>query len=66
MPEDIEIDTETPIYLAGIGPDIMPTLGCVEISILGFPTRFIVGDDNFQMPEKGLLGAEYLKKLEHP
>ena len=37
----------------------MPTLGTIEMKVLGVPTRFAVVGDDFQMPEKGLLGAEF-------
>ena len=62
LPPDIEINIDEPLYLVGIGPKVMPTLGCVELKILGVSARFLVVEDNFQMPENGLLGAEFFTK----
>ena len=61
LPPEVKIDESIRVYLKGTGPNVMPTLGMVEIKILGVFSKFVVVSDNFQIPEKGLLGSTYFE-----
>ena len=59
LPSSITISTDKTVYIRGIGSELIPTLGYIEIKLLGIDTVFYVISNDVTIPGEGILGAEY-------
>lgn len=57
-----DVDMKNKLLLKGISPDPVPTLGTIEINLLGDDATFHVVINDFPIKPQGILGAEFLTK----
>jgi len=58
---DEYIDANSRIFLSGITGDKIKTLGILDAKCLGHRLRFQVVNNNFPIPQDGILGSDFLR-----
>jgi hypothetical protein len=58
---DTTINKKDPLYLKGIAPGYIKSLGSIEVSLKGRPVKLDVVSDDFDIPQEGILGTDFLK-----
>lgn len=49
------------LYLNGITPEKIKTLGSIEIELLGYPVTLHVVPNEFPIVQEGILGSDFLQ-----
>lgn len=58
----VSLDMSNLLYLQGISPETVVTLGAISIQILGNLTEFHVISDSIGFPQDGILGHKFLEE----
>jgi hypothetical protein len=58
---NIHLNTDDILTLSDITPEKLRTIGSIEVILYGHPINLNIVNNNFPIPQEGILGSEFLQ-----